>query len=67
MNVATLVPTKSDADVAAELKQRIVEAYAPILKIMDDARNAGFDIAVGAGQGPLGVSVIQQLKIMKAY
>ena len=40
--VAQLVPGKTDADRAAEIKQRAQAAWAPILALMDEAAATGF-------------------------
>jgi hypothetical protein len=49
-NVATLVPTKSDAQIAAELKTEIIEAYKPILAVLDKASVLGFVVTVQTQQ-----------------
>lgn len=40
--VARLVPTKCEADIAADLKRRIDEAFGPVLALMDEAATHGF-------------------------
>lgn len=39
--VAKLVPTKSDADIAADLKAQITAAMVPVLAIFDEAAKHG--------------------------
>jgi hypothetical protein len=41
-NIAQLVPTKPDADIAAELKAKIAEALKPVCALIDEAAAAGF-------------------------
>ena len=43
-NVAELVPTKPEAEVAADLKRRMEEALAPVCAIMDEAAAKGLQI-----------------------
>lgn len=43
-NVVDLVPGKSDAEIAADLKARFEEAIKPINAIMDEAAAAGLEI-----------------------
>lgn len=41
--VVTLVPGKTDAELVAEFKRRIVAALEGVLPIMDEAKAAGFE------------------------
>ena len=66
-NVATLVPTKSDAEVAAELKKRAIEVYEPVLQLLNEAHAAGFEIAIGSGLAPIGRHMITHLRVAKVY
>lgn len=40
-DIVALVTTKGEAEIAAELKERIKEALVPVLKIMDEAAAHG--------------------------
>jgi hypothetical protein len=51
-NVATLVPTKSDADVATEFKRRAIELYEPVLQLLNEAHAAGFEISISSNLAP---------------
>lgn len=62
-----LIPTKPDADLAAELKQEIIEAYKPALAILEKANKAGFVVQVSCGINCLGQMIITQLIIAKHY
>lgn len=66
-NVATLVPTKSDAEIAADLKRRVVEAYQPLLALFDEAHAAGFEINCNSGLTPIGKHMIMQLRVARVY
>ncbi len=62
-----LVPSLSDADIAADLKRRMIEAFQPILALCDEAEAKGFVLAYGSGKGPLGKQVITQLVVAKHF
>jgi hypothetical protein len=66
-NVATLVPTKSDADLAAEFKKRAIEVYEPVLQLLNEANAAGFEIGIGSGLTPIGKHMITALRVAKVY
>ncbi len=66
-NIATLVPTKSDADMAAELKKRAIEVYEPVLQLLNEAHAAGFEIAVSSGLAPIGKHMITAVRVAKVY
>jgi hypothetical protein len=42
--VVQLVTTRSDAEIAADLKQRLLQAMRPVLQIFDEAAEAGLTI-----------------------
>jgi hypothetical protein len=65
-NIVTLVPSKTDAETAADLKQRAIIAYQPILDLCTEATNAGFEIQIASGPTPTG-HVITVLKVVKIY
>ena len=62
-----LVPTKSDVDLAAELKQEIIEAYKPVLAVLEKANKAGFIVQVNCGMNCFGQMVIDELIISKRF
>ncbi|MDE2022103.1 MAG: hypothetical protein KGI71_04330 [Patescibacteria group bacterium] len=62
-----LIPTKPDVELAAEFKARIVEAYKPILTLLDEVEAAGFQAHINTSKGALGKQVITQLTIVKVY
>jgi hypothetical protein len=65
--VAKLVPTKSDAEIAADLKRRAVELYGPLIALMDEAKELGFHVSVACGPGPLGNTQITNLQVARLY
>jgi len=67
MPTVRLVPTLSDADIAADLKRRIVEALSSVLTICDEADAKGFTLGFSSGKGPLGKHVITQLVVAKHF
>ena len=62
-----LVPTKSDADLAAELKQEIIEAYKPALAALEKASKTGFIVHVCCRMNCFGQMVIDELIISKRF
>ena len=62
-----LVPTLSDADIAADLKRRLVEAFEPILALCNEADAKGFVLSYSSGKGPIGKHVITQLIVAKHF
>ena len=62
-----LVPTLSDADIAADLKRRAIEWLTPLLALCDEADAKGFTVGYSSAKGPLGKHVITQLVIAKHY
>ena len=66
-NTLTVVPSKPDAEVAAELKEKVINLYQPLLDLLSEANDKGFQVQVGCGVGPLGKYVIQQLQIVKIF
>ena len=43
-SVVQLVTTRSDAEIAADLKRRLLEAFKPVLEIFDEAATSGLAI-----------------------
>ncbi len=66
-NVVSLVPGKTDKELADEFKQRIVEAHEPLLKLFDEIKAAGFEPQVMCAPGPLGKHVITSLMLVKKF
>jgi hypothetical protein len=65
--VATLVPTKSDGEVAEELKKRAIEVYEPVLQLLNEANAAGFEISISSNLAPIGKDMITVLRVAKVY
>lgn len=66
--VARLVSTRPDAEVAAELRARITEAFGPVLKILDDAVAAGLEVNFQIGrEAPYYGYRITQLRISRHF
>ena len=68
-NVTKLVPTKSEADIAADLKRRFEEAMVPVLDLFDEAASSGLLIQYdGVGVAPpFFKHKILNLRIAKHY
>ena len=67
--VAKLVPTKPEAEIAAELKARVTALEAQLCEIFDDAAKAGLSIqwdAIAPGP-PFFRHGIRGLRVVKTY
>lgn len=62
-----LVTTKPDTEVAAELKQEIIEALKPALAVATKALKQGFHLQMNMGPNAFGEVVIQQLNLVKTF
>ena len=65
--IARIIPTRPDTEIAADLKRRAIELYNPILELCTEAHNAGFEVHISSAMGPLGKHVITLLKVAKVY
>lgn len=66
-DIAKLVPTKSDAELAEELKKELIEAAKPWLDACTKAKLAGFDVQANFAPNAFKQVVIQQLSLAKVY
>ena len=62
-----LVTTKTDAEVAEELKAELVEALKPALEIATKALSLGFQVQLNMGANAFKQVVLQNLNLMKVY
>jgi hypothetical protein len=65
--IAKLVSTRPDADIAADIRAKMESAYAPVLRILDEATAAGFQVTCAAGPDYAGRHQIVNLTIAKVY
>ena len=66
-NVAQLVTTKPDAEVAEELRKEAIEVHKPVIEFLTKAHRMGFQVNVGIGRVGIGGLGIVQLKIFKEF
>lgn len=66
-DIAKLVPTKSDAELAEELKKELAEAAKPWLETCTKAKSMGFDVQASFQLNAFKQVVIQQLVLSKTY
>lgn len=66
-DIAKLVPTKSDAELAEELKKEILEACKPYLDACTKAKSFGFDVNANFAPNAFKQVVIQHLFLTKVY
>lgn len=65
--IVELVPGQTDAEIAADLKARNIEAWKPILLLMEEAHKKGFRVQINAGLNELGQAFIHNIEIIKMY
>lgn len=65
--VVQLIPTRSDAEIAEDLKRRLMESLKPVLEIFDEAAAAGLAIQWEsiAPQSPRYKHEVKGLRIVK--
>lgn len=66
-NITQLVPTKSDSELAQELKAKVEEVYAPLLALLNEYDKHGFNVQAGVGKNAFGKYHIVQLQVIKVY
>lgn len=62
-----LVPSKTDAEMASEFKQRIVQALRPVMDILDEAHAKGLTISYAIQPSAIGKTMIIQLSVTKTF
>lgn len=65
--IAQLVPTKSDKEIAEELRKELAEAAKPYLDACTKANSLGFVVNSQFNIDPFGRYVITQLNLMKYF
>lgn len=65
--IARLVTTKSDADRAAELKERIRAALIPVCALMDEAAQSHLLVSFITGPNHFGKFEVKELCLMKRF
>lgn len=66
-NVASLVPTKSDKEIADNIRSELIAAYKPIVEILTDAKKAGFDVMISTGADGFMQVHLMEIKIVKNF
>lgn len=62
-----VVPSGTDVEAAADLREKMIEALNPVLLVLDEAGKKGFEIAFAVGKSPIGKNAITALRIVKEY
>lgn len=65
--IATLIPNRSDQEIVDDLRNRVVEAYKPLLDLCTEAQTRGFGLNVQIGPDAFGRFVIQSFQVIKVY
>lgn len=66
-NIANLVPTKSDAELAEELKQKVADAYQPFIDLLNEYDRHGLNVQAAVGKNAFGKYQVMQLQVIKVY
>ncbi len=66
-NIHTLIPTKSDQEIATDIKKQLIEAYKPILAIADKAKEHGMIFQCSVGENAFGQFIMTQCQVLKAF
>ena len=67
VDAVQLVPGRPDAEVAADLKNRMQAALIPVLTLMDEATAGGFIAQFQLGMGTFGKNVVQGITLSKQF
>ena len=62
-----LVPTKSDKEIADELRKELIEVYKPVIEILTKAKRAGFEVAVTTGADGFQQVHVMSIGISKVF
>lgn len=65
--IAQLVPTKSDKELAEEIRTKILDVYKPVIEALTYAKKSGFDVMVQTGADGFGIVHVMDVKIVKNY
>lgn len=65
--IAQLIPTKSDKELANELRIELAEAAKPYLDAVSKANSLGFHVSSQFGINPFGQCVVISLTLSKHY
>lgn len=65
--IVAIVPGKTDADFAKEIKERIIEAYKPVFIALQEADAKGFGVNSTVGKDFSGRYTFAQLQVVKVY
>ena len=63
--VAQLVTTKSDKEIAVDLRDRLHVALAPVLALLDEGFANGLVLQYTCAMGPFGRHVVQGVAVVK--
>ena len=66
-NIVKIIPAKTDAEYAADIKVRAIECWKPLLVLMEEAHKNGFRIIINAGLNELGQAFIHNMEVQKVY
>ncbi len=65
--VATLVPTRSDKEIADDIRNKLIEAYKPVIEMLTYAKKSGFEVNIQTGADAFGQCHVMNIQILKAF
>lgn len=67
-DLVKLIPNKTDQDYANELRARVIEAYKPLIAILQEATDNKFMVNATVGQSQVSGKIeLMQLQLMKGF
>jgi hypothetical protein len=63
----TLLTNRTDKEIAAEIKGELIDAFDPILKILDKAKAAGFNVSFSIGPNAFNKMSIANMSFHKEF
>jgi hypothetical protein len=64
-NIATIVPGRSDADIASDLRKRLEAALGQVISLMDEGDSSGLHVSFQLGRNNFGMNHINELSIVR--
>ena len=65
--IVKMVPGRTDHEAANAIKMGVMGALEPVLKIIKEAKQEGFEVQFAIGSGPLGTPALTQLRVIKEF
>lgn len=66
-NISTLSTIKGDKEIAEDLRKKLYDALQPIVGLIAEADQNGFEVGFAFGKDAFGKTAIQQIHLSKRY